>query len=123
MARWSVETLNDTVDREIDALPADMRARFVRISELLAAVGLERVREPCVKHLQGPLWEMRMTGRDGISRALYVTVRDRRVVVVRVFIKKTRKTPHSEVRLALQRAREVLSEQGARPASEVEPGP
>jgi len=108
VARWSVETLNDTVDREIGALPADMRARFVRISELLAAVGLERVREPYVKHLQGPLWEMRMTGRDGISRALYVTARDRRVVVVRVFIKKTRKTPHSEVRLALQRAREVL---------------
>ena len=49
-----------------------------------------------------------MTGRDGTSRALYVTVRDRRVIVVRAFIKKTRKTPHSEVRLALQRAREVL---------------
>ncbi len=108
MARWSVETLNDTVDREIGALPADMRARFVRISELIAAVGLERVREPYVKHLQGPLWEMRMTGRDGTSRAVYVTVRDRRVIVVRVFIKKTRKTPRSEVRLALQRAREVL---------------
>ncbi len=64
MARWSVETLNDTVDRELGALPVDMRARFVRISELIAAVGLERVREPYVKHLQGPLWEMRMTGRD-----------------------------------------------------------
>ena len=108
MARWSVETLNDTVDRELGALPVDMRARFVRISELIAAVGLERVREPYVKHLQGPLWEMRMTGRDGTSRALYVTVREKRAIVVRVFIKKTRKTPHSEVRLALQRAREVL---------------
>lgn len=108
MARWSVETLNGTVDREVDALPADMRARFARISELIAAVGLERVRAPYVKHLQGPLWEMRMTGRDGISRALCATVRDRRVIVVRVFAKKTRKTPHGEVRLAVQRAREVL---------------
>ena len=108
MARWSVETLNETVDREIGALPADMRARFVRISELIAAVGLERVREPYVKHLKGPLWEMRMTGRDGTSRALYVTVRDRRVIVVRVFVKKARKTPLSELRLALQRAREVI---------------
>ena len=61
-----------------------------------------------VRHVQGPLWEMRLTGRDGVSRALYVTVRDRRVVVVRVFVKKTRKTPGAEVRLALQRAREVL---------------
>lgn len=105
--RWSVETLNETVDRELDALPADMRARFARISELIAVVGLHGVREPYVKHVQGPLWEMRLTGRAGVSRALYVTVRDRRVVVVRVFVKKTRKTPASEIRLALRRARTV----------------
>ena len=106
--RWSVEALNETVDRELDALPADMRARFVRISELIAAVGLDGVREPYVKHVRGPLWEMRLTGRAGVSRALYVTIRDRRVVVVRVFVKKTRKTPASEVRLALRRARTVI---------------
>jgi len=43
-----------------------------------------------------------------ISRALYVTVRDKRVVVVRVFVKKTQKTPPREIELALRRAREVL---------------
>ncbi|MCA8927026.1 MAG: type II toxin-antitoxin system RelE/ParE family toxin [Alphaproteobacteria bacterium] len=105
---WTVETLNATVDKELEALPADMRARFVRISELIAAVGLERVGAPHVKHLTGPLWEMRMKGRDGISRALYVAVRDKRVVVVRVFVKKTQKTPRREIDLALQRAKEVL---------------
>ena len=63
---------------------------------------------PHVKHLTGPLWEMRLRGRDGISRALYVTVRDKRVVVVRVFLKKTRKTPRQEINLALRRAKEVL---------------
>ena len=46
--------------------------------------------------------------RDPERHRLYVAVRDGRVIVVRAFIKKTRKTPHSEVRLALQRAREVL---------------
>ena len=105
---WSVETLNTTVDNELDALPADMRARFVRISELIAAVGLDRVGAPHVRHLTGPLWEIRMSGRDGISRALYVTVRDKRVVVVRVFVKRTRRTPRREIDLALQRAKEVL---------------
>ena len=48
-----------------------------------------------------------MSGRDGISRALYVTVGERRVVVVRVFLKKTPKTPRREIDLALRRAREV----------------
>ncbi len=85
-----------------------MRARFVRISELIAAVGLDRVGAPHIRHLTGPLWEMRMNGRDGISRALYVTVRDKRHVVVRVFVKKTRRTPRREIDIALQRAKEVL---------------
>lgn len=70
MAR-TVETLNETVDEELRALPAEMRARFVGICGLIAAVGLERMGAPHVKHLTGPLWEMRMTGRDGIPRALY----------------------------------------------------
>ena len=105
---WSVETLNAAVDEELDALPTDMRARFVRISELIAAVGIDRVGAPHVRHLTGPLWEMRLRGQEGISRALYVTVRDRRVVVVRVFVKKTKRTPRREIKLALRRAGEVL---------------
>jgi phage-related protein len=48
-----------------------------------------------------------MTGKDGIARALYVTAGDRRVVVVRVFLKKTRKTPRREIELALRRAKEL----------------
>ena len=48
-----------------------------------------------------------MNGKDGISRAVYVTAKGRRVVVVRVFVKKTQKTPQREIDLALQRAKEV----------------
>ena len=50
-----------------------------------------------------------MKGRDGISRAIYVTTRNRRVVVVRVFVKQTQKTPRREIDLALERARDVNS--------------
>ena len=104
---WTVETLNDAVDRELRALAPDMRARFARICELIAAVGLERMGAPHVRHLTGPLWEMRLSGRDGISRALYVAARGRRVVVVRAFVKKTRRTPRREIELALRRTGEV----------------
>ena len=105
---WSVETLNETVDQELLSLPVDMRARFSRICHLIVAVGLDRMGAPHVRHLSGPLWEMRMSGRAGISRALYVTNReDRRVVVVRAFVKKTMKTPRREIDLALRRAKEL----------------
>lgn len=76
--RWQVGFLNAVARAEVDALPADMRARFVRIAELIEAHGLDRVGEPYVKHLEAKLWEMRMKGRDGIARSLYVTATGRR---------------------------------------------
>jgi len=102
---WTVETLNETVDEEVGALPADMRARLARIAMLIEQKGLERVGEPHVKHIEGRLWEMRLKGRSGISRALYVTAVSQRVVILRTFIKKTEKTPRREIDLALSRAK------------------
>jgi phage-related protein len=105
---WTVEFLDAAVRAELEAQPKDVQARFLRIVDLIEGYGLERVREPYVKHLQGPLWEMRMKGRDGIARAVYVTARGRRVVIVRVFAKKTQRTPRREIEVALRRAKEVI---------------
>jgi phage-related protein len=105
---WRVEVLNGTVGAEIEALPVDMQARFLRLAERICQVGLETLGEPHVRHLEGKLWEMRLKGRDGIARALYVTAIGRRVVVVRAFVKKTQATPRSEIELALRRAKEIV---------------
>jgi phage-related protein len=50
---------------------------------------------------------MRMHGKDGAARAVYVAVSDRRIVIVHVFVKKTQKTPRREIERALKRAKEV----------------
>jgi hypothetical protein len=50
-----------------------MKAKFLHIVQMIESYGLERIREPYVKHLEDKLWEMRMTGRDGIARAIYLT--------------------------------------------------
>jgi phage-related protein len=105
--RWTVETLDARVDAELLALPADMLSRFYRIGDLIEAKGLPNIGPPHVKHLTGKLWEMRMNGRDGISRALYQAASGQRVVVLRVFVKKTQKTPKNEISLALERAKEI----------------
>ena len=47
----SVEFLDERVEAELEALPDDIRAIFLRIARLIAGHGLERVREPYVKHL------------------------------------------------------------------------
>jgi phage-related protein len=105
--RWTVETLNAAVDAEIEALPRDMRSRLVRFSAIIRETGLRALPRDAVKHLEDRLWELRLTGRDGISRAIYVTADVRRVVIVRVFVKKTQKTPARELEIARQRAKEV----------------
>ena len=104
---WTVETLNESVGAEVEALPADRRARLARMADLIEEMGLEHVGAPHVKHVEGRLWEMRLKGRSGISRALYVAATGSRVVIVRVFMKKTEKTPRREIELALARAKAV----------------
>lgn len=107
MTRWTVETLSQVIDDEVEQLPADMRARLVRIGSIIEAVGFDGLPAETVKHLEDKLWELRLRGKDGIARAIYVTAVQRRVVIVRVFVKKTQKTPKHELELARQRAKEV----------------
>ncbi len=104
---WTILFVNEVAKAELDALPIDMRARFERIVTLIRDHGLEKVREPYVKHLEGKLWEMRLMGRDGIAGAIYVTASGRRVFILRTFVKKSQKTPRSELELARERAKEV----------------
>jgi phage-related protein len=84
-----------------------MQARFFRVAELVEAKGLPNVGAPHLKHLSGKVWEMRLKGKDGIARALYQAAKGQRVIVVRVFVKKTQRTPGSEIRLAEERAKQI----------------
>lgn len=103
---WSVKYLPAAVE-ERAALPVDMRARLARITEAIESAGLLHLPRGWVKPLGGKLWELRITGKDGIARAIYVTASEQRVVIVRIFVKKTQKTPPRELELARQRAKEV----------------
>ena len=58
-AGWTVETLDAEVDAEIEELPPFLRARFFRLLEMIETIGLDRLREPHVKHIEGKLWEVR----------------------------------------------------------------
>ena len=84
-------------------MPVDMQARCLRIVELLEEFGPQRVGMPHVRPLLAKLWEMRMQGRDGIARAVYVAVHSRQLQVLHVFVKKTEATPRHAIETALKR--------------------
>ena len=101
---WSVEFCNAEAKAEVDRLSVDLRAKFERIVNLIRLKGLQQVREPYVKHLEGKFWEMRMIGKDGIARSIYITAIGRRVVILHTFIKKSDKTPRRAIEIARTRA-------------------
>ena len=100
---WKVLLLNEAVEKEYWALPKPSRAKISWIITIIEKYGLEEIREPYVKHLREKLWEIR--GKSG--RAIYITVSDKKVVILRCFIKDSKETPQTEIELAMQRSKEI----------------
>ena len=105
--RWSVETLGTIVDDEIASLPPSLQARLIRLMEMVESLGLETLREPHVKHVEGKIWELRAKSGDGIARGLYVTAFGRRLIVLHVFEKKSQKMPIRALDIARKRMKQV----------------
>ena len=102
MNEWKV-TVHPLAEAELKSLPVDLRARFLHVSELLETFGPGKVGMPHVRPLEGKLWEMRMQGKDGIARAVYVAAHGRRLVVLHFFVKKTQTTPRAAIETARKR--------------------
>lgn len=81
----------------------------MRLLALIESVGLEKMHEPHVKHLDGKLWKLRASAGEGIARGIYVTITGRRVLVLNVFEKKTQKTPRRAVQTALDRLKSGMT--------------
>lgn len=90
------------------SLDKKMRAKMLRTVELLLHNGPE-LREPCSKPLGDGIFELRAKVGSDISRVLYFFVVGRRVILTNGFIKKTQKTPASEIERAKRYRAEFLS--------------
>lgn len=101
----AVETVVD--DSRIAALPTKLRTRLVRLLAMMKDVGLDQLREPHAGYLEGELWELRAKSKEGIARGIYLTARARRVVVLYVFAKTSRRTPRQALATAKERMRQV----------------
>ena len=106
---WTVTVIADA-EAELLALPTDLQTRFLHIAELLESFGPQKVGMPHIRPLEGKLWEMRMTGRDGIARAVYVARTGQRLTVLHIFTKKTQKTPRKAIETAQARLRSLTDD-------------
>lgn len=103
---WLVN-IADIAGKEMHKQERGIRTDYERIVALIEDFGFGYVSKKDLKHIQGKLWEMRLRGRQTIARALCWTAKGKRVIVVRVFTKKTQRIPRREIELALRRAKEL----------------
>lgn len=103
---WQLSYYNVKVAKQVEAWPAGIRARFLRIAELMQVYGPD-IGMPHTKAMGAGLFEVRARSREGIGRAFYCTLLGERVVILHAIIKKTDKTPAHELAMARARQKEV----------------
>ena len=106
---WVVK-YDERLEEWLETIPADIKAKVLRIVDMLVMFGPHNVREPYVKHVEGErkLYEIRAKGKDGIARVFYCTISGQRIVLLHGFIKKTTETPKREIDIAVKRMQEVM---------------
>lgn len=97
---------DERVLSEIESWPVDVLADYARLIVLLAEYG-PGLRLPHSRAFGDGLFELRPRGRSGTGRAFYCFLVGKRVIVLHAFIKKTRQTPESELKIARKRLKEV----------------
>lgn len=81
------------------SLDTKMRAKLVKLIELLEENG-NSLRMPYSEHLEDGIFEIRGKFGTDIARVLYFFYYNKRIILTNGFVKKTQKTPKSELELA-----------------------
>lgn len=85
-----------------------MKAKIFRNLELLEQRGNE-LREPYSKHIGDGIFELRSKVSSDISRVMYFFVIGEKIILTNGFIKKSQKTPKSEIELAKKYRNDYLN--------------
>lgn len=79
-----------------------LQAKTFAMLELLEEKG-NALREPYAKHLEEGIFELRTQVKNDALRTLFFYEENKIVVLVHIFVKKTRKTPRREIEVAKKR--------------------
>lgn len=89
------------------SLDKKMRAKLIGIIKILQEYG-NKLREPYSKHLDDGIFEIRSKVGSDISRVLYFFYYDGKIILTNGFVKKTQKTPKSELEKAKSYRKDYL---------------
>ena len=96
------------VEDFLDSLSDKMRAKMLLSIRIVREKGYQ-TRMPYSEELEDGIFELRAKVGSDISRVLYFFVVGRKIILTNGFIKKTQKTPKSEIELAKKYRADYLS--------------
>lgn len=108
--KWAIEFFNDTVETDTLSLPAKILAKMLHIFEMIEDHG-PNLGKPYTDAFGDGIFEVRAKGAEGIGRSFFCYASGRKIIILHSFVKKTQKTPHKEIEIALKRKKEIEHEQ------------
>lgn len=105
---YEKEDGSSPVEEFLQGLDAPMEAKMLRTIELLENNG-HNLREPYSKAIGDGIFELRAKVSSDITRVLFFFAKGRQIVLTNGFVKKTDKTPKSEIDRAQKFRAEYLS--------------
>ena len=88
------------------SLPATLQARYIGLTARMIEYG-PNLGLPHTNAFGGGLFELRIKGVEGIARVFFCTMVKQEIVMLHSFIKKTKKTPEKELKVARLRMKEL----------------
>lgn len=95
-------------ERELLELDSAMQGKAFAAIDKLESMG-NQLRYPHTDIIQEGLFELR-AGKKDITRTFFAYAKGKKIYILRTFIKKTAKTPQSEINLAKSRLKELENE-------------
>ena len=99
------------VEEFLNSLDIKMRSKLLMVLKVLQEKG-NQLREPYSKHLEDGIFEVRGKVGNDISRVLYFFYHGGKIILTNGFIKKTQKTPRSEIMKAKKYRADYLERYG-----------
>ncbi|MFQ5779854.1 MAG: type II toxin-antitoxin system RelE/ParE family toxin [Nitrospiria bacterium] len=106
---WEITYYSEKVQDVVNKWPIGIRAFYAHTTERMIIFG-PNLGMPFIRSLGEGLFEVRARGKEGIGRAFFCTVLGKKIVILHAFIKKTKKTPKREIKMARERLSEVQNE-------------
>ena len=103
---YQIEYFSPDLQDQILSLPDTLAARYIVLTRRMVALGAN-LGEPHTKAMGEGLFELRLKGAEGIARVFYCTVVGKRIFMLHAYVKKTQKTPKTDLQLAINRMKEV----------------